>query len=185
MQTSMRPAVVITILLLALAIGGTVVFFSRVASRQSLTVQTTNAAAVQVGTSTSTPAISVANAFNQSLITAGNMTNTAALTADTQADHAEQVQNRVDELMKLAMNDDPDSLNIIWSEISNPDKDIRAGALAALVQFGDRSVTPRLRELAAQTEDPHEKLEILAAADQLDLPPMSSLPGKQRTNGPQ
>ena len=86
--------------------------------------------------------------------------------------------------MALAMNDDPDSFNIIWSELSNQDKEIRAGALAAIVQFGDRSVTPRLRELAGQTQDPYEKINILAAADQLDLPPFGTLPPAQATNGP-
>ncbi len=81
--------------------------------------------------------------------------------------------------MALAMNDDAESLNTICSELTNPDKEIRAGALAAVVQFGDRSVVPRLRELAAQTDDLHEKIDILTAADQLDLPPLGSLSSSQ------
>jgi hypothetical protein len=90
--------------------------------------------------------------------------------------HAAYVQSRVAELMALAMNNDSNSLNTIWSELSNPDKDIRAGALAAVVQFDDPSVAPRLRTLADQTEDPSQKAAILAAANYLQLPPLTDLP---------
>ena len=90
-------------------------------------------------------------------------------------DHEEQVRARIEELMDLAMNDDANSLRTIWSELSNPDKDIRAGALAAVVQFGDRSVVPNLRALAEQTDDPAEKASILAAADHLALPTLIEL----------
>ncbi len=99
--------------------------------------------------------------------------------------HAEYVQERVAELMALAMNNDSNSLNTIWSELSNPDREIRAGALEAVIQFGDHSVSPRLRELAAQTQDPDEKTAILEAADYLDLPPITDLPRKQPKNKPQ
>jgi hypothetical protein len=91
---------------------------------------------------------------------------------------------RVAELAALAMNDDSNSLNTIWSELSNPDPEIRAGALAAVVQFGDRSVTPRLRDLAAQTEDPSEKIAIIQAADYLDLPRLTDAPRARSTNAP-
>jgi hypothetical protein len=91
------------------------------------------------------------------------------------ADHEEQVRARIEQLMDLAMNDDANSLKTIWSELSNPDKDIRAGALAAVVQFGDRSVVPNLRALAEQTDDPAEKANILAAADHLALPTLIEL----------
>ena len=84
----------------------------------------------------------------------------------------------------LAMNDDANSFNTIWSELSNPDREIRAGALEAVIQFGDHSVSPRLRELAAQTQDPAEQAAILEAADYLDLPPITDLPRKQPGNNP-
>jgi len=93
------------------------------------------------------------------------------------------VQERIAELTSLAMNDDSKSLETIWSELSNPNKEIRAGALAAVVQFGDRSVIMRLHELASQTEDPAEKASILAAADYLSLPTLSELPAGQRVIG--
>ena len=91
-------------------------------------------------------------------------------------DHEEHVQERVAELTALAMNDDTNSLNTIWSELANPDKEIRAGALAAVVQFGDHSVVPRLRELAAQTPAATEKADIIEAADFLELPSLTDLP---------
>jgi len=86
--------------------------------------------------------------------------------------------------MALAMNNDSNSLAIIWSELANPDQEIRAGALAAVVQFGDRSVTPRLRELAAQTEEAKEKADINAAADYLELPSLTEIRNNQSTNSP-
>ena len=107
-----------------------------------------------------------------------------ALSAVQPANHPVNAQERVAELAALAMNNDTNSLNTIWSELSNPDKDIRDGALAAVVQFGDRSVTPRLRELAAQTEDPAEKVEIIKAADYLELPSLTDLPRSPKSPAP-
>jgi len=91
------------------------------------------------------------------------------------ADDSGYVQKRVAELTALAMNNDPNSFASIWSELSNPDKEIRAAALEAVVQFGDRSVVPRLREFAAHVEDPFEKVSILTAAEHLELPSLSEL----------
>lgn len=96
-------------------------------------------------------------------------------------------QQRVAELMALAVNNDSNSLYTICSELTNPDKEIRAGALAAVVQFDDRSVVPYLRRLAEVTSDPFEKVDITKAADQLALPqpgePDQSQPGNGQQNG--
>ena len=97
---------------------------------------------------------------------------------------AVNAQDRNAELMALAMNDDTNSLNTIWSEFANPDPEIRAGALAAVVQFGDRSVVPRLRELAAQTDDAAEKASILEAANFLELPSLTEERNAPMTNEP-
>lgn len=96
-----------------------------------------------------------------------------------QTNHSVFVQERNAELMVLAMNNDSNSLNTIWGELANPDKEIRAGALAAVVQFGNRSVAPSLRELAAQTADSTEKADIIQAADYLELPSLNDLPRAQ------
>lgn len=100
-----------------------------------------------------------------------------------ETNRAVYVRDRIAELMALGMNNDSNSLNTIWGELANPDKEIRAGALAAVVQFGDRSVVPNLRELAAQTQDATEKAEIIKAADFLDLPSLTEV-RRQATNGP-
>jgi hypothetical protein len=110
---------------------------------------------------------------------AGDKVTVAIQPVSQEADHADDVRERIAELMELAMNDDSESLDTIWAELSNPDKHIRQGALEAVVQFGDRSVVPRLREFAAQTEDPAEKAGILSAADHLDLPPFGEPHGTQ------
>lgn len=115
--------------------------------------------------------------------TATNDKTTVSVTPVAEGtNHADYVRARVAELMVLAMNDDANSLKTIWSELSNPDKEIRAGALEAVVQFGDRSVVPNLRALAAQTEDPAEKASLLAAADHLELPPLTEARRTPQTN---
>jgi HEAT repeat protein len=95
--------------------------------------------------------------------------------------HDERVQQRVDELMALAMNDDAKSLDTIWAEVFNADKEIRFGAVEALMQFGDHSMAPRLRQLAASTVDPAEKAHIIAAADFLSLPRLGEANGTTST----
>lgn len=114
-----------------------------------------------------------------------NIPATVTVAPDIQdTNHAEYVQERVAKLMSLAMNNDADSFNTIWTELSNPDKEIRAGALEAVIQFGDHSVSPRLRELAAQAQEPAEQAAIVEAADYLDLPPITDLPRRQPETKP-
>src|ERR1051325_4278405 len=52
--------------------------------------------------------------------------------------HKAYVESRTDELMDLAMTDDPASLDTILSELTNRDPDIRKAALQASIQFGSR-----------------------------------------------
>jgi len=179
----MRPLVVVATLLLAVAIYGLALLVSRTTHHPVAIETPANAPVAQAETSQPS-APPPAPALPQSPPPAvNNDVPPPAPVASQETNNAENVHDRVAQLMALAMNDDADSLNAIWSGMTNQDKDIRAGALAALVQFGDSSVTPRLRELAAQTEDPREKLDILAAADQLELPPMSSLPDRRPPKG--
>jgi len=96
--------------------------------------------------------------------------------ADTNAaaEHAESVHQRIEELNALAMNNDTESRDTILSELrTNSDRTIRAAALEAAIQFGDRSVVPPLQEIAAQTEDPEEKQKILEAIDYINLPSLT------------
>src|SRR5262245_47062061 len=66
------------------------------------------------------------------------------------------IAHRIEELETLAMNNDTASRDAIVAELQNPSKEIRHAALQAAIQFGDRSVVPRLQELAGQTEDTDE-----------------------------
>ncbi len=77
--------------------------------------------------------------------------------------------------MTLAMNNDAQSLKAICADLYSSDKEIRAAAIDAVVQFGDKSVVPRLRALAQQSNDSDEKAHLQQAADTLELPNLSEL----------
>jgi hypothetical protein len=178
----MRPKVVGVILLLAAGILGMALFIPRAFHHEQVTEEPENVPVAK------TPA-TVSSQKEISALATPAVTNTPAVIATVaivpavkDKNHAEYVQERVAELTALAMNNDSNSFNTIWSELSNPDREIRAGALEAVIQFGDHSVSPRLRELAAQTQDPAEQAAILEAADYLDLPPITDLPRKQPGN---
>ena len=80
------------------------------------------------------------------------------------------VEARSAELMDLARNDDPDSLRIILSELTNRDPQIRKAAMQAAVQFNSHDAIPALMDAALQTDDPHEKAAIADAIEFLKLP---------------
>jgi hypothetical protein len=177
----MRSRVVLITFLSAVTIFGLAVLVSHTFRTQPVAMAEPLSApnpAEAPAASSQTMAATTLAPQTQSYIT-NNLGTVAAPFVASETNQDEYVQDRVTQLMALAMNDDAESLNMICSELANPDKEIRAGALAAVVQFGDRSVAPRLRGLAAQTDDPREKTDILAAADQLDLPPLGSLTSSQ------
>jgi hypothetical protein len=175
----MRPKVVAAILLLAVCVLGMALLIPRafhqgqVAEMPEYVPVEPAQAAVSTQKKISPPLPPAVSNTPATVVVAPNIQDT---------NHAEYVRERVAELTSLAMNDDANSFNTIWSELSNRDKEIRAGALEAVIQFGDHSVGPRLRELAAQTQDPAEQAAILQAADYLDLPPITDLPRKQPGN---
>ena len=94
--------------------------------------------------------------------------------------HANYVRQRAAELNALAMKNDSASRDAILAELQNPDPQIRKAALEAAIQTGDRSVVPRLQEIAAQTEDAGEKAEILEAIEYINLPSLSEYLADQR-----
>jgi hypothetical protein len=63
-----------------------------------------------------------------------------------------------------------DSADGILADLKKPGWDIRQAALQRARELDDRSIIPRLREIAARTEDAHEKADILDAIDFLNLP---------------
>ena len=182
----MRPWFAVAILSLTIGVLGVVFLTSNAFHRESggeapdklPTAQTQTKVSPKAEFSDPPPLTETVETNNKPIIVA------PAAQVVPDANHDEHVRDRIAELMALAMNDDKNSLNTIWSELANPDKEIRSGALDAVVQFGDRSVTPALRQLAAKTEDPAEKASILAAADHLDLPTLSELRSTQKAKAP-
>jgi HEAT repeat protein len=78
---------------------------------------------------------------------------------------------RIRELEDLGMEDDPASLATILAELKNTDQEIRAAALEAAIQFGDRTTTlPFLRELMLVTEDSEERRALREAIEFIALP---------------
>jgi len=177
----MRPKVAITVLLLAVVILGTAIFLSRPARLAHPKTDAGVPGDLPVAQTTTNSSPKKFILSSAPLAVTDAMAPATAPPVMQATNPAVNAQDRTAELMALAMNDDTNSLNTIWSELANPDKEIRAGALAAVVQFGDRSVVPRLRELAAQTDDAAEKVSILEAADFLELP---SLGVPAATNSP-
>jgi hypothetical protein len=182
----MRPKVVAAILLLAVGLLGVIALVSKALRPQSTT--SVDSGNVSLAATVSNPPVE-APARNPSPVvsiapTAG--TNDAAA-------HAQYVRQRIKELNVLAMNNDVQSRDTILSELKdNSDKKIRAAALEAAIQFGDRSVVPPLQEIAAQTQDPDEKAAILEAIDYINLPSLTeymaanpnSTPGSAQTRSP-
>jgi hypothetical protein len=91
------------------------------------------------------------------------------------AEHQAHVRSRVMTLRDLAMEDDPASLQTILAELTNADRAIRVAALEATVQFGSRDAIPRLKEAAAATDDPKEKVALVEAAEFLELPSLTEV----------
>jgi hypothetical protein len=152
----MRPKIVIGILLLAAGLLAVIVIASKSVRPQPpvenevVSILPTNPVAVPVISTTHLPG-----------------TNNAAA-------HAEYVRKRIKELNALAMNNDTQSRDEILSEVkNNPDRQIRAAALEAAIQFDDRSVVPPLQAIADQTADPEEKTNILKAIDYINLPSLT------------
>jgi HEAT repeat protein len=54
--------------------------------------------------------------------------------------------------------------------LPNPDPEIRRAALAAVLEFGDRSAMPALEEALEVNSDPQEKAGIQKAIEYLQLP---------------
>jgi hypothetical protein len=112
------------------------------------------------------------HASGSNVVRPGTATSGAAL-GPAALDPEAAVNQRLEELGRLALMNDTASRDTLLLELHNPDWRIRAEALEALVQFGDRSVIPQLEEMAAQTQDPLEKQAIQEAVQYLKLPSLT------------
>lgn len=100
------------------------------------------------------------------------------------AERADYIRSRVEALGKAAMLHTPESYQTIVTELTNSEKEIRAEALDAAIEHGNRAIIPYLRELAAKTEDPYEKIELMEAADFIALPSITELRQQKRLQAP-
>jgi hypothetical protein len=171
-----RLKIVIVVLLLALGVLGIIALVSRKVSPTVGSGIAESSVSPSENSATTQPPVAVPKP-EPNVSVAIPATATAAL-PDT--NHAAYVHQRIAELDALAMNNDSASLEIILSELHNPDRRIRKGALEATIQFDDRAAIPRLKEIAAQTEDEDEKEEILKAADYINLPSLTEYLAQQQ-----
>jgi HEAT repeat protein len=82
----------------------------------------------------------------------------------------EYALQRTVELNRMAASDDPSNLQIILSELNNPDPVIRKAALRATIDFGSTDAVPALSNAMAAADDPQEKVDIFKAINFLQLP---------------
>jgi len=101
----------------------------------------------------------------------------------TEADQQAYVEKRSAELMDIAMTDDRANLDIILSELSNRDPEIRKAALEAAIQFGSRDAIPKLADAVSQTDDPNEKTALTDAIEFLKLPSLTEIRAQNSAQG--
>jgi hypothetical protein len=181
----MRPKVIIGVLLLAFVLMGVAALISN-ALRPRPAIASPGAPAPAEASAHAASAKDLPVTRLQPLLPAAPVAgkNSAAMTTNTAAAEnrapAADVARQISELNTLAMNDDAASRDAILAQMRNPDKAIRKAALEAAIQFGDRSVVPPLKEIAAQTEDSTEKADILAAIDYINLPSLTEVLAEQK-----
>jgi len=169
----MRPKV-IAFTLLAAVLFAAVIILPGSFSRRS-------APKTDAGANAPAPAEPAVANVPSSGMPAVNSNTLAAAPSPADPERVRRIRQRALELNALAMNDDVASRDAILAEMQNPEKEIRKAALEAAIQTGDRSVVPRLQEVAATTEDPREKAEILAAIDYINLPSLTEYLAEQRS----
>jgi hypothetical protein len=97
-------------------------------------------------------------------------------------DHDTYVLKRRAELSELGMQNDPQSLKTILSEMENPEPEIRQAALTAAIDYGSKDAIPALQNELNWTTDAQEKVEIQKAIDFLQLPAFGTEDTAQQTS---
>jgi hypothetical protein len=88
----------------------------------------------------------------------------------TPEEHQAAIDVETDRLSTWAMNNDPQSLSNILSDLTSPEKEIRMAAVEAAKQFESINAIPALKAAAANAADNQEAIAMLEAADWLALP---------------
>lgn len=77
----------------------------------------------------------------------------------------------LEKMHEAAVTYDPAELQVIRPYLENPDPELRAYAVEAIIILGDSSAGPMLREAAKKLASPEEALKMEQAADYIELPP--------------
>lgn len=173
----MKPSLAFTTsLLLALTVGGFIVAKLLRPPHDAATPPPSAVAA-------SVPEMPVtASDLNETIVATNTLPDDSVQTDPDERRAA--VENRKDELMQLAANNDRQSLKTILSELGNSDPEIRHTAVEAVKSFGDRSAVPRLQQIAEATDDVEERKAILDTIHYLNLPSLSEFASSQQSRSP-
>jgi hypothetical protein len=164
-MTDMRPQVVIAVLLVAVVAVVGIYFLKKSPTpspAETVAIETTAPPAPE---SEPPKPVQPANPPAPAGVAAVPVTSTSQAAQDPAA-----IRATVKQLETLQWNDDPASLQAILTELTNSSPVVRHLAIEATIQFRDRAAIPVLRDLAARTENPAEKKELLDAADFMALP---------------
>jgi hypothetical protein len=167
----MRPKIVIAVLLAGLA-GLTGIYFLK---HLAIPAQPTEISTARQEIKPAAPTVSPTTDKATAASPAVTVPPVGADTNKLADEHEAYVQAEIDKLQELQAHDDAQSLQAILSELTNSDKEIRAAAVESTIQFGSRDAIPVLNDLAARTEDPNEKKELLDAAEFLALPTLTEI----------
>jgi len=151
----MRPKIVLAILLAGILAIGAIVFL-KPHSPAPVTAAAPAPAASAVPTPVPVPAPTSAPVVVKK--------------APTPEERQAAIDAETDRLSSWAMNDDPQSLSNILSDLTSPEKEIRLAAIDAAKQFESTNAIPTLKAAAANAEDNEEAIAMLEAADWLALP---------------
>jgi HEAT repeat protein len=173
----MRPRIVIIVITLGLFVFGTLF-----AIRQSADRSTRNSEPQSASTGITQPSESLASAKAQPVAEHAAAPTVTKSTASAEEAHQAYVEQRSAELMDIAMTDDRTNLDIILSELTNRDPEIRKAALEATIQFGSRDAIPKMADAASQTDDPNEKAAIADAIEFLKLPSLTEIRAQSSSN---
>ena len=77
---------------------------------------------------------------------------------------------------------DPNSPEAVLADLQSPLREVRLAAAERAKQVEDRSIVPRLREIADRTDDPAEKAAIEDAINFINLPSLTEYLAEQRSN---
>jgi hypothetical protein len=151
---TMRPKIVLAILLPALLVIGVVVFVKLHPP-------------APVPEATSAPAVSIAPAPAPEPAPPPVV---VVKKTPTPEERRTAINAEIDRLASWAMTDDPQSLSNILGDLTSPEPEIRKAAIEAAKQFQSTNAISALKAAAANAEDTQEAIAMLQAADWLALP---------------